>query len=87
MRLTATDKAIGELNMRRADIERATSYLEQRNGVDVDDLVHQAVKRDLGDIDRCIELLRAVAPAPKPEKAPKVGKPRKSRKGAAEVEG
>lgn len=87
MRLTATDKAIGELNMRRADIERATTYLESRNGVDVNDLVHQAVKCDLADIDRCIELLRAVAPAPKLEKVAKVGKPRKARKGAAEVEG
>jgi hypothetical protein len=74
MRLTATDKAIGELNMRKANIEFAKGLIE--NKVDLG--------AALDDIDRCIELLRTVAPAPKPEKAARVAKTRK-RKASGEV--
>lgn len=83
MRLTATDKAIGELNMRKADLDRATAIV-LKYGVEK---ATEGMTIEYADIDRCIELLRAVQPAPKPEKAAKVGKPRKSRKGTAEAEG
>jgi hypothetical protein len=60
MRLTAAEKAIGALNMRKADIERAQLYLEKG-----EDLTTQ-----LADIERCIELLHAmqIETAPKPRK-------------------
>lgn len=80
MRLTATDKAIGELNMRKADIERASAYIDKANGRA--DEGASLIASDLADIDRCITLLRVVAPPPKPEKASKPRAPRKSKKSA-----
>ena len=62
MRLTAIDKAIGNLTMRKSDIERAKLYIEK--GEDID--------QQLADIERCIELLHAM----NIETAPKVRKPR-----------
>lgn len=83
MRLTATDKAIGELNMRKADIERAKAFIEK---YDVDSVM-EGINGELALMDRCADMLRSVAPAPKPEKSPKVGKPRKARgKSASEVD-
>ncbi len=76
MRLTATDKAIGEVTMLKADIERAKAFIEKYGA----EHAEVAIVEELALMDRCIELLRSVQPAPKPEKAAKVGKPRKSRK-------
>lgn len=70
MRLTATDKAIGELNMQKADIERAARYVA--DGVDF----HAAAT----DIDRCIEILRSVSTAVVAKKAAKSEKPKRVRK-------
>jgi len=75
MRLTATDKAIGEINMRRADLERAKAVIE-KYGVDN---AMTGIGDELGLMDRCIDMLRSVAPAPKPEKADKPKRVRKSK--------
>lgn len=63
MKRTATEKAIGELNMRKSDIERAKLFLEK--GDDLDE--------QLGDIERCIALLRdmAIEPSAKPKRTRK----------------
>lgn len=86
MRLTATDKAIGELNMRKADIERAAAYLAGTpTGVSAAD----RIAADIDDIDSCVQLLRTVAAPPKVAKVPKVAraaKPRRSKANGAEVE-
>lgn len=79
MRLTATDKAIGELNMRKADIERAQALLQEYG-----ENAEKGIVSDLVDIDRCIKLLQSVAPAPKPEKPAKERKPRTRKKAAGE---
>lgn len=84
MRLTATDKAIGELNMRKADIERARDYIVAGDPNRADIATLDRVMADLKDIDRCVEILRSVAPAPKPEKVAKPRRERKSKKAEAE---
>lgn len=73
MRLSATDKAIGELNMRRADIDRARDYIEEHTAENA----VNAIKGDIADIDRCITLLKSVGSA---QAAPVVKKPRAARK-------
>lgn len=83
MRLTATDKAIGEVNMRRADVERAKSFIERFDTSDAA-IVLSGIKEELALMDYCVEMLRSVAPAPKPEKVAKERKPRK-RKAEAEA--
>ena len=68
MKLTATEKAFGQLTMRKADIERAKAFIDTET-----DLVIE-----LSDIERCIALLRAMAmeDAPKPPRKPRTRKPR-----------
>ena len=84
MRLTATDKAIGEINMRRADMERARALLEKYSTSPImDHPAWDGIADELALMDRCIDMLRSVAPQPKPEK-PKVERKRKAKKAEAE---
>ena len=70
MRLTATDKAIGELNMQKADILRAKQIIHDGGNIDA----------MLSDIDRCIAILETVKPQPKPEKPSAARRSRKGKK-------
>lgn len=78
MRLTATDKAIGKLNMHRAGLELGKALIV-KHGIEN---ALAGIEGEIADTDRCIELLRYVAPAPKPEKVAKPRTPRKSKKSA-----
>lgn len=74
MRLTATDKAIGEINMRKADIERARALVA--SGLDLG--------AEMALLDRCIEVLRSTSGTVAPKKQPKADKPKAAKRSKAE---
>lgn len=83
MRLTATDKAIGELHMRRADIARALDYIKETpSGVSTED----RIAGDLADIERCVDLLKTVSAPPKVAKVPRAARTPKAAKLKKSVE-